>query len=93
MLEELIKYFEMTSQDEILKDWDKSAYFDTLGPTVEEFLKSTPLNYVISTPPILPGYQMIKNNYSPEFSSGFFNSIIYSQYAKSSVYDNQLSIR
>jgi len=39
--EELKKYFEATPQDKVLEDWAKSEEFDKIGPTVEEFLRST----------------------------------------------------
>lgn len=38
-IEELKKYFEVTPRDKVLEDWAKSAEFDNVGPTVEEFLQ------------------------------------------------------
>jgi len=34
---QLVKYFETTPRKKILEDWAKSAEFDKVGPTVEEF--------------------------------------------------------
>jgi hypothetical protein len=36
--EELKHYFETTPREKVLDDWNKSAEFDKIGPTVEEFL-------------------------------------------------------
>jgi hypothetical protein len=36
--EELKHYFETTPREKVLEDWNKSAEFDKIGPTVEEFL-------------------------------------------------------
>jgi hypothetical protein len=40
-IEELKKYFEVTPRDKVLEDWAKSAEFDNVGPTVEEFLQQS----------------------------------------------------
>lgn len=38
MLDELQEYLDMMSQEQIEKDWSKSAEFDKVGPTLQEFL-------------------------------------------------------
>lgn len=45
--EELKKYFEVTPREKVLEDWSKSAEFDKVGPTVEEFLHNTNQYYQI----------------------------------------------
>lgn len=46
-LRELKKYFEVTPQEKVLEDWAKSAEFDKIEPTVEEFLKNSQMYYQI----------------------------------------------
>jgi hypothetical protein len=69
--EELKKYFEVTPQNKIMEDWAKSAEFDKVGPTVEEFLHNTQQNYHIHSEEPL-GVCLGVSEYSPKFSSGFF---------------------
>lgn len=38
--EDLKHYFETTPREKVLEDWNKSAKFDKIGPTMEEFLES-----------------------------------------------------
>jgi hypothetical protein len=38
MIEELKKYFQDTPREEVLENWAKSAKFDDVGPTMDEFL-------------------------------------------------------
>jgi hypothetical protein len=72
--EELKKYFEITPQSKILKDWEKSAEFDSVGPTVEEFLHNTNLYYQIHSVEPLGVCLTGINEYDPKFTSGFFMS-------------------
>ena len=74
-LDELKKYFETTSQDKILEDWAKSAEFDKIGPTVEEFLQHSRQYVVESQAPIVDA-NTIMNNLSQKFNSGFFLPIL-----------------
>ena len=83
--EELIKYFEVTPQEKVLEDWAKSAEFDNIGPTVEEFLENSQEYYVFSDDPNKGCLHYILNNFSPEFSSGFFN-INFNPHAKSRLF-------
>jgi hypothetical protein len=39
--EKLKQYFEETPREKILEDWAKSAEFDNVGPTVDDFLNNT----------------------------------------------------
>jgi len=72
--EELQKYFEVTPQEKILEDWAKSAEFDKIGPTVEQFLKNTQMYYQIHSKDPQQGCLIENNQYSPKYSSGFFLS-------------------
>lgn len=72
--EELKKYFEITPQNKVLEDWAKSEEFDKIGPTVEEFIRSTQMYYRIHSEIPLQGCFIGNNNYSPKFTSGFFMS-------------------
>jgi hypothetical protein len=38
-LDELKKYYETTSPEQIQADWKKSEEFDKIGPTINEFLE------------------------------------------------------
>jgi hypothetical protein len=38
-LDELKKYFETTSPEQIDADWKKSEEFDKIGPTMNEFIE------------------------------------------------------
>ena len=37
--EDLKHYFETTPREKVLEDWNKSAEFDKIGPTMEEFIE------------------------------------------------------
>lgn len=39
--EDLKNYFDTTTREKVLEDWDKSAEHDKMGVTVEEFLDNT----------------------------------------------------
>jgi hypothetical protein len=43
--EKLKQYFEETPREKILEDWAKSAEFDNVGPTVDDFLNNTKKMY------------------------------------------------
>ncbi len=70
--EELKKYFEATPQEKILEDWAKSAEFDNVGPSIEEFIQYSKQYNVFSDDPKDLFLQDITNKFSPKFSSGFF---------------------
>lgn len=72
-LDELKKYFETTSRDKILEDWEKSAEFDKVGPTVEEFLVNTKKYFELEEREIHWSKLKSQNeNINPKYSSGFF---------------------
>lgn len=73
--EELKKYFEVTPREQVLEDWDKSAEFDKVGPTVEDFLYNTKQYYQINSEEPLEVCLAGINDYNPKFTSGFFMSI------------------
>ena len=72
--EELKKYFEVTPREKVLEDWAKSAEFDKVGPTVEEFLHNTNRYYQIHSEEPSGGCSIEFNEYDPKFTSGFFMS-------------------
>jgi hypothetical protein len=39
--EKLKEYFENTPREKVLEDWNKSAEFDKVGPTVDEFIENS----------------------------------------------------
>lgn len=73
-LEELKTYFKTTPRETILKDWDETKEFDSIGLPMDDFLETT--NHLYRTtfkPPIdNVDYSRINNKFSPKFSSGFF---------------------
>jgi len=71
-LEQLKKYFEDTPQDKVLADWEKSAKFDEIGPTVDEFLNNTQqYTHIVTEEPL--GVCFVSNNeFNPNLTSGFF---------------------
>jgi hypothetical protein len=73
--EELKKYFEVTPREKVLEDWAKSAEFDKVGPTVEEFLHNTKQYYQIHSEEPLGVCLTGVNEYDPKYPSGFFMSI------------------
>lgn len=70
-LEELKNYFENTPRKKILEDWAKSAEFDNVGPTVEEFLHNTNQYYHIISQGPNPWIPIQINKFDPKFTSGF----------------------
>ncbi|OFX43736.1 MAG: hypothetical protein A2046_05795 [Bacteroidetes bacterium GWA2_30_7] len=72
--EELKKYFEGNTREKVLEDWAKSAEFDKVGPTVEEFLHNTNQYYQIHSEEPLGVCLTGINEYNPKFTSGFFMS-------------------
>lgn len=40
IIEKLKEYLENTPEERILSDWDKSKEFDSIGITIDEFIKS-----------------------------------------------------
>ncbi len=71
--EELKNYFEKTSLDQVLKDWEKTEEYGEIGPTVEEFLNFTQQHFNLKLEePLINGIVIKTNNLSPEFTSGFF---------------------
>jgi hypothetical protein len=86
-LEELKKYFETTPQNKILEDWAKSEQYDEIGPTFEEFVKNSQQYYVCSEAPDDGCLQVITNDLSPKYSSGFFLTPNSSSHAKCSIFN------
>ena len=73
-LEDLKKYFEVTPRDKVLTDWEKSAEFNKVGPTIDDFLQHTNQYYQIHSEEPLGVCLTGINQYDPKFTSGFFIS-------------------
>jgi hypothetical protein len=72
IVKKLMKYFESTSHEQVLKDWEKTKEFDEIGPIMDDFLSNTNLHFKIKVEDPIIGHNLIINNYSPKFSLGFF---------------------
>jgi hypothetical protein len=72
IVEKLKKYFESTSNEQVLKDWEKTKEFDEIGPIMDDFLSHTNWHFKIKFEDPIIGHNLIINDYSPKFSSGFF---------------------
>lgn len=92
--EDLKKYFETTPREQVLNDWAKSAEFDDVGLTFKEFSESSHKYYttVTSSNPNYGNLPNMINEYSPKFTSGFFLTNNFNQYAKSSFFNIKLSV-
>jgi hypothetical protein len=70
--EELNKYLENTPREQVLVDWAKSADFDTVGPTLEEFLGlQSRFYHVTLEDPLESEIKIVNQKFSPKFDSGF----------------------
>ena len=74
---ELVRHFEVTPINVIKEEWAKSAVYDSVGPTVEEFLTNPQQYYRYSPAPDILCTENIKNQKNPKFSSGFFIKLAY----------------
>jgi hypothetical protein len=72
LIKNLKKYFETNSRDTILEDWAKTKDYDQIDPILDHFLAQTNLHFKIKTEDPLIGYNLKFNNFSPQFSTGFF---------------------
>lgn len=72
LVENLKKYFETTSREQVLKDWEETIEFDQVGSTMDDFLSQTSVYYKIKLDDPIIGCNLTNNNFNPEFSSGFF---------------------
>lgn len=73
ILENLRKYFQTKSPDEIEKDWAELAMFDQVGPTIDEFITQSKL--LIGLDSHEPDWEFScgsKELKNPKFSSDFF---------------------
>jgi hypothetical protein len=73
--EALKQYFEDTPREKVLENWAKSAEFDKIGPSVDEFMKHTQAqrsyyNFVHPQAKQNP-QEVTTSNYYPKFTSGF----------------------
>lgn len=48
-VESLEKYLSENSKEKILEDWNSTSEFDEIGPTVDEFLKQSNINFMKTT--------------------------------------------
>ena len=72
--EELKKYFEETPRVKVLEDWAKSAEFNNVGATIDEFLEVTNQFYQVHSEEPAGFCYTIINEFDPKFTSGFFMS-------------------
>lgn len=42
LVENLEKYFNETPLEQVIKDWEATAKFENVGPTLEEFMNNNP---------------------------------------------------
>ncbi len=69
LLENLKRYFETTPREEVLKDWEKSKDYDSVGITVSDLLRSW--GYKFTTQKNRNNVNL-SNVYYPKKHSGFF---------------------
>jgi hypothetical protein len=43
--EQLVEYFKNKSEEQIQKDWDKTKEFDSIGPTINDYIKTLNFNH------------------------------------------------
>lgn len=46
IINNLKKYFETTSKEQVLKDWEECKEFDNTGVKIDDFIKSMELNQI-----------------------------------------------
>lgn len=80
LLEELKKFLETATPEELERAWNEVEQFKDVGPTVSEFV-SAALNFC--NPVGTLQESKISNNNNPEYTSGFFNPLYH--YGKSFV--------
>lgn len=85
--EELKKYFEETPHSKVLEDWAKSEVFDSVGPTVEDFISNSQKYHVHTVACDYWGDQNINSDMSPKYSSGLFFDNYFPRNAKSGFFN------
>ncbi|MBQ9674621.1 MAG: hypothetical protein IJV42_01705 [Bacteroidaceae bacterium] len=72
LLEELKKFLETATPEELERAWNEVEQFKDVGPTVSEFV-SAALSF--NNPVGILQESKILNNSNPEYTSGFFNPL------------------
>lgn len=76
ILDKLKAYYETTSSEQIKKDWEKTAVYDKIGPSVDSYLEQTAyyreLSKMKSNHWEFKNYNNNNTINNPEFSSDFF---------------------
>jgi hypothetical protein len=65
-VEKLEKYFKETPRNKVLEDWGKTKKYDTVGPTIKEFLQNTGENKSVEEQ---RNYDSLKDVYKVEEKS------------------------
>ena len=86
--EDLKHYFDVTPASIIHERWELTKEFDQVGPTIEEFLATTPRYQIVTSSRVEGQLLNENNNFSPEFTSGFLFNNNTNIYAKGSVFNN-----
>lgn len=68
----LKQYFEKTPRSKVLEDWAKSESFDSIGPTIEDYIAQSQYFKAHSETPTSWENQVINNIENPKITSGFF---------------------
>lgn len=71
-LEDLKKYFENTPKEEVLKQWRKSAELDSIGVSMNDFLRNLNHYHFTFIPSNSETEKQFETNINPKFTSGFF---------------------
>ena len=74
MLDRLKKYFENTSNEQVMKDWKQTEKYDEIdSPSIETFIRESKLLIEVGKlEETLPPENFINNFENPNFSSDFF---------------------
>ena len=93
--ENLRKYFENTSREQIERDWVATQKFDEIGPTVTEFLSENALFSTFALPESYWefDFSFLNKIENPKVTSDFFftlGRIIIQKYGQSNVFIREL---
>ncbi|MFB3306813.1 hypothetical protein, partial [Pseudomonas sp. AMR01] len=91
MFEKLQDYFNNTSREQVVKDWELSSKYDeVISPNVEEFIECSRYFFELEKEiPDLNQESFVNNIKNPNFSSDFF---LNNTYGKSKFLDREILI-
>jgi hypothetical protein len=92
LVDNLKKYFESNSDEQIFKDWNSVEQHDEVGPTVSEFLTNITDFQMKILDPDECFTNFINENLNPNFTSGFFIPNKFQCHGKSSLFFSKISI-